>query len=125
MNGLIQHLATSGIDLSEDNVLAVSSGKQSVFEEPNFPSVFYALTCGGWNYSLSDDGNYTWGYGVYKITKRPHDFMQVWLVTHKGNNGEYIEFSLEEDNVLYWTIYKASGSYYTSNNAPRIYLKSI
>ena len=29
MNGLIQHLATSGIDLSEDNVLGASSNNDT------------------------------------------------------------------------------------------------
>lgn len=123
MNGLIQHLATSGIDLSEDNVLGASSNKNTSIYEPNLPNEYYVLAYGGDMYSYSS-WEYCWGVGLFKVNKSSSDVKKIKWIIHGNESGRKVQFAMSGD-VLVMHYVTAGGSIDNTIYPSRLFLKSI
>lgn len=123
MNGLIQHLATSGIDLSEDNVLGASSNNNTSIYEPNLPNEYYVLAFGGDMYSYSS-WEYCWGVGLFKVNKSSSEVKFLNQIMHANDTGRKVEFAMSGDVLVMYYI-NSGGPIYSSIYPSRLFLKSI
>ncbi len=122
MNGLIQHLATSGLDLSEDNVLGVSSRDNQILFE-SYPIGTYALAIGGMVIP-SDDWKDCWGIGMFQL--KASGVLAVWIITHGNDTGRTVIFaSGTKTSPLILRYLTPTGAVYQDEYPARLYLKSI
>lgn len=123
MNGLIQHLATSGIDLSEDNVLGASSNNNTSIYEPNLPNEYYVLAYGGDMYSYSS-WEYCWGVGLFQVNQTSSEVKFLKQIIHANDTGRKVEFSMSGDVLVMYYV-TAGGSIDNTIYPSRLFLKSI
>lgn len=123
MNGLIQHLATSGLDLSEDNILGASSNNDTSIYEPSLPNEYYVLAYGGDMYSYGSWA-YCWGVGLFKVNKSSSDVKILKQIIHANESGRKVRFAMSGD-VLEMYYVTAGGSIDNTIYPSRLFLKSI
>lgn len=132
MNGLIQHLATSGIDLSEDNIIACVCSNTNVFETGDYvvdiPDKYYMFTFGGiLNTSSGGVTNNTWGYAIFEINRIARTSALLTQYSHDNDEGYSMSFEIWSDGYLSIKTLRPTGGSAASKTSPmpRIYLKSI
>ena len=123
MNGLIQHLATSGLDLSEDNILGASSNNNTSIYEHGLPDEYYVLAYGGDMYS-STSWAYCWGVGLFKVNKSSSKVEFLKQIIHVNESGRKVQFAMSGD-VLEMYYVTAGGSIDNTIYPSRLFLKSI
>lgn len=123
MNGLIQHLATSGLDLSEDNVLGASSNNDTSIYEYSLPNEYYVLAFGGDMYSYGS-WEYCWGVGLFKVNKSSSDVKILKQIIHGNESGRKVQFAMS-GNVLVMYYVTSGGSIDNTIYPSRLFLKSI
>lgn len=123
MNGLIQHLATSGLNLSEDNILGASSNNDTSIYEPSLPNEYYVLAFGGDMYSYGSWA-YCWGVGLFKVNKSSSDVKILKQIIHANESGRKVRFAMSGD-VLEMYYVTAGGSIDNTIYPSRLFLKSI
>ena len=123
MNGLIQHLATSGLDLSEDNILGASSNNNTSIYEVSLPNEYYVLAYGGDMYSYGSWA-YCWGVGLFKVNKSSSDVKILKQIIHANESGRKVQFAMS-GNVLEMHYVTAGGSIDNTIYPSRLFLKSI
>lgn len=123
MNGLIQHLATSGLVLSEDNILGASSNNNTSIYEVDLPNEYYVLAYGGDMYSYGSWA-YCWGVGLFKVNKSSSDVKILKQIIHANESGRKVRFAMSGD-VLEMYYVTAGGSIDNTIYPSRLFLKSI
>lgn len=123
MNGLIQHLATSGLDLSEDNVLGASSISDTSIYEDSLPNEYYVLAFGGDMRSYSS-WEYCWGVGLFKVNKSSSNVKILKQIIHGNELGRKVEFSMSGDVLVMYYV-TSGGSIDNTIYPSRLFLKSI
>lgn len=123
MNGLIQHLATSGLDLSEDNVLGASSNNDTSIYEYSLPNEYYVLAFGGDMYSYGS-WEYCWGVGLFKVNKSSSDVKILKQIIYGNESGRKVRFVMS-GNVLVMYYVTSGGSIDNTIYPSRLFLKSI
>lgn len=123
MNGLIQHLATSGLDLSEDNVLGASSNNDTSIYEYSLPNEYYVLAFGG---DMDSYGSwaYCWGVGLFKVNKSSSEVKFLDQIIHANDTGRKVEFSMSGDVLVMYYV-TSGGSIDNTIYPSRLFLKSI
>lgn len=131
MNGLIQHLATSGLNLSEDNIIACVCNNTNVFETGDYvvdiPDKYYMFTFGGTlNAPFGDVTSNTWGYAIFEINRAAGTFELLTQYSHNNDAGYSMYFGISSAGYLTIKVLRPTGgSAATTSPEPRIYLKSI
>lgn len=132
MNGLIQHLATSGLNLSEDNIIACVCDNTNVFETGDYvvdiPDKYYMFTFGGTlNASSGSVTNNTWGYAIFEINRVTRTFELLTQYSHNNDAGYSMYFEISSGGYLTIKTLRPTGGSAASTTSPepRIYLKSI
>lgn len=123
MNGLIQHLATSGLDLSEDNVLGASSNNDTSIYEGTLPNEYYVLAYGGDMYSYGSWA-YCWGVGLFKVNKSSSDVKILKQIIHSNESGRKVRFAMSGDVLVMYYV-TSGGSIDNTIYPSRLFLKSI
>lgn len=126
MNGLIQHLATSGLDLSEDNILHITLSNVIYYYYDDIvywdlPDEFYLITFASlWSPTDTTTDNkayliqyYHLGNGLRLLKEIDHDSRGTHVICQKDTS---------RDNLQY---YFDKGSSLVALTACGIYLKSI
>lgn len=123
MDGLIQHLATSGvfnITITEDNYIDSAGGRSSISYLANYNTNYYVL-------ATINDTIYSWSNRAYIVllceyNNNTQRFEEMFRIEHKATTGVYCVANIAHtiDGVFYDT-------YAHVNNASvyGIYLKSI
>ena len=108
MNGLIQHLATSGLDLSEDNILRVSSALSIYYYYDDIvrwdlPDEFYLITFATL-WSPTDDTidnkayliqYYHCGDGLKLLKEIDHDSRGTHVICQKNTSRNDLQYFLD------------------------------
>lgn len=123
MNGLIQHLATSGvfnITITEDNYIDSSGGRSSISYLTNYGADYYVL-------ATINDTLYSWSNRAYivllcKYNNSTQKFEEMFRVEHKATTGVYCIASVT--NTISGVFRDAYGQV-NSASVYGIYLKSI
>lgn len=123
MNGLIQHLATSGLNLSEDNILGASSNNNTSIYEVSLPNEYYVLAYGGDMYSYGSWA-YCWGVGLFKVNKSSSEVKILKQIIHANESGRKVRFAMSGD-VLEMYYVTVDGSIDNTIYPSRLFLKSI
>lgn len=113
MNGLIQHLATSGIDLSEDNILHVSFGNAIYYYYDDIvrwdlPEEFYLITFASLWSPVDDTIDnkayliqyYHLGGGINLLKEIDHDSRGTHVICQRKESSYNLQYFLDA-NELY------------------------
>lgn len=113
MNGLIQHLATSGLDLSEDNILHITGGYVIYYYYDDIvrwdlPDEFYLVTFASlWSPTDTTTDNkayliqyYHLGNGLNLLKEIDHDSRGTHVICQKYESEYNLQYFLDA-NTLY------------------------
>lgn len=113
MNGLIQHLATSGLDLSEDNILHITGGYAIYYYYDDIvrwdlPDEFYLVTFASlWSPTDTTTDNkayliqyYHLGNGLNLLKEIDHDSRGTHVICQKYESRYNLQYFLDA-NKLY------------------------
>ncbi len=113
MNGLIQHLATSGLDLSEDNILHIAGGYAIYYYYDDIvrwdlPDEFYLVTFASlWSPTNSTTDNkayliqyYYLGNGINLLKEIDHDSRGTHVICQRKESSYNLQYFLDA-NELY------------------------
>lgn len=114
MNGLIQHLATSGIDLSEDNILRVTSALSIYYYYDDIvywdlPDEFYLITFATL-WSPTDDTidnkayliqYYHFGDGLKLLKEIDHDSRGTHVICKNNTSRNDLQYFLDTTKGMY------------------------
>ena len=127
MNGLIQHLATSGLDLSEDNILRISVSNviwwyYNDIIRWDLPSEFYlVIYVGIWNPTLTRTGDNAYRIQYYHISNETTKN----LIKETNHIDQGLEVFVEEKSPTSGYNFQYFLDDSTAMSACGIYLKSI
>lgn len=127
MNGLIQHLATSGLDLSEDNVLGIEYAPNlSIFTSPDLPDDFYILSYFGYFFLDSDYyWNDCWEIAIFQCDKINRSIDKIKSISHQNGTGYKIDIYIDFSLRIRGRAIKPDGIISQNNSIPYLLLKSI
>lgn len=114
MNGLIQHLATSGLDLSEDNILHITGGYAIYYYYDDIvywdlPDEFYLITFASlWSPTNSTMDNkayliqyYHLGNGINLLKEIDHDSRGTHVICQRKESNYNLQYFLDAGSSLY------------------------
>lgn len=112
MNGLIQHLATSGLNLSEDNILHITGGYAIYYYDDivrwDLPDEFYLVTFASlWSPTSTTMDNkayliqyYYLGNGINLLKEIDHDSRGTHVICQRKESSYNLQYFLDA-NELY------------------------
>ena len=127
MNGLIQHLAASGLDLSEDNVLGIESSPNEIIFKSSLPEDFYILSYYGNVYLNSQyKWNDCWEIAIFRCNKTNFSSEKIKSIFHQNEAGYKAFIYVDSSYIMRGcNVSPNDDRLHNVTSIPCLYLKSI